>query len=179
MSFFGLYAPALKHRLALHSQTHPLNEQSITEFGDGEKVTEVTVLAARLNENVTHYEFKYEHKTPELTTVLRGCFKFRRDTGFFTFYKHVFLTKIYKEEIEEDEVSLVGKVFTCKAYTSKRFSALQRRFREKLRRKIEAVKKIRNFYFNHVLPRVYNPHLEGKGFLRLYKAIEELHCSKQ
>jgi hypothetical protein len=39
-------------------------------------------------------------------------------------------------------------------------------------RKTKAANVIRNFYFDYIVPRVYNPHTEGKGFNRLKRKLD-------
>lgn len=53
-----------------------------------------------------------------------------------------------------------------------------RRWKRWARKRVEsrAANTIRNFYYDYVIPRVYNPHTRGEGYLRLEAKMREINC---
>lgn len=47
---------------------------------------------------------------------------------------------------------------------------------QRILREIRAANTIRNFYYDYVVPRVYNPHTRGEGYLRLEAKMREINC---
>lgn len=54
---------------------------------------------------------------------------------------------------------------------------IARRWKQWARKRVEtrAANTIRNFYYDYVVPRVYNPHTRGEGFLRLEAKMREIN----
>lgn len=79
---------------------------------------------------------------------------------------------IYEYTVFPDSHS-VHRNYDCSHLELKDFlaSKIQRWYRNIKRGR--AANKIRKFYFDYVLPYIYNPHRGGKGFKRLKTWIEE------
>lgn len=45
----------------------------------------------------------------------------------------------------------------------------------RMKRERRAANTIRNFYFNYIQPRVYNPHTGGRGFLKLLARLQQIN----